>query len=171
MRNNFRLQAALLLGSTLALFAVASNSTNPSNNFSSNSPMNVAGNWTITLTSTQGQGTISATADVAQSGQGIGTNGVTTLTGVVGSITVSQSGTNLTGTLTNSIKGVNYNFTGTLSGGNITITGSVACGMGIQSTNIIGTITSTKLHGNYTITRDSACYYPSDAGTLAATKQ
>lgn len=173
MRNNFRLPAMLLFGSALALSALACNGTNPSNNLSSNSPINIAGNWTITATSTQGHGTVSTTAEVVQSGQGMGTDGLTTLSGDVGSITISQSGTNLTGTITNSIKSVSYDFTGNLSGGNITITGSVGCGtgMGVQSTSITGTITSTAMHGNYTITRNPGCYHPSDAGTWTATKQ
>lgn len=172
MRNNFLLRAALLLVSgALLLFAVACNGANPSNNSGGNSPMNVAGNWTLTVTSTQGQGTVSATADVTQSGQGIGANGTTTLSGAAGNISIAQSGTNLTGILTNGINGVNYNFLGTLSGSNITIAGSVACGMGVQSTSITGTISSTKMHGTYTVTRDSACFHPSDAGAWAATKQ
>jgi uncharacterized protein YdeI (BOF family) len=135
--------------------------------------MNMAGAWTATAASTQGQGTFSGTANVDQSGQGIGTNGATTLTAVVGSITISQSGTSLTGTLTNSIKDIIYNFTGTLSGDNITITGSAPCS-NIQgattSISITGTITSTSMQGNYTITRSSDCT-PGDAGTWTATKQ
>jgi hypothetical protein len=176
MKEKFRFLAVLLLGSALA-FGPGCKSSNPSSslssNFSSNSPMDVTGNWTLTVTSTQGQGTVSATGDVAQSGQGLGTNGVTTLSanGIIGSITISQSGSNLTGTLSNPMKGVSYNFTGTLSGGNITITGSVACGMGVQTTTISGTVSSTKMHGDYTTTRDSGCYYPSDAGAWSATKQ
>jgi hypothetical protein len=177
MRNNFRLRAVLLLGSALVLFAVACNTTDPSSNSGSNSPMNMAGNWTITAISTLGQGTFSGTTDVAQSGQGIGTNGATTLTAVVGSISVSQSGTNLTGTLTNSIKGNIYSFTGTLSGGNITITGSTpSCYFSggttsATSISIIGTVTSTSMQGNYAITRNANCGLPSDAGTWTATKQ
>lgn len=171
MRNNLFFRIVLLFGGAVALFTVACNGTNPSNNSSSSSPLNMAGNWTITVTSTQGQGTVSATADVAQSGQGIGADGMTTLSGVVGSITVSQSGNNLTGKLTNAAKGLSYNYTGTLTGSKISITGSVACGTGMQSTNITGTISSTEMNGNYTVTRDSSCYYPSDAGAWSATKQ
>lgn len=174
MRNKFRVGTVLLLGSALALFAVACKSTNTSSNSSSNSAINMAGNWTLTTTSTEGHGTLSGTADVAQSGQDIGTNGATTLTAVVGSISVSQSGTSLNGTFTNPIKGVSYNFTGTLSGGNVTITGSpVPCsdGVGNTSINITGTITSTNMKGHYTTTRDSGCFYPADAGTWTATKQ
>lgn len=170
MKNNFHLRAVLLLGSVLLTVACGSNI--PSS--SSNDPMNMAGNWTITTVSTKGQGTVSGTANVTQSGQGIGTNGTTTLTAVIGSITVSQSGTSLTGTITNSIKAVSYNFTGTLSGGNITITGSAPCSSFSGSpvvTSITGTITSTGMQGNYTITRGVGCYYSSDAGTWTATKQ
>ena len=140
---------------------------------SGNSAINMAGAWTATVVSTQGQGTVSGTTNVEQSGQGPGTNGVTTLTAVVGSITVSQSGTSLTGTLTNSLKGITYNFTGTLSGNNLTITGSAPCS-NIQgsttSISITGTITSTSMQGNYTITRSSNCAF-GDAGTWTATKQ
>src|ERR1039458_2319366 len=114
MRNNFRLRAVLLLGSVLALLPVACSSNG--NSSSGNSAMNMAGAWTVTAVSTEGKGTVSGTANVEQSGQGLGTNGVTTLTAVVGSISFSQSGTRLTGTITDSIKGVTYNFTGTLSG-------------------------------------------------------
>jgi hypothetical protein len=119
---------------------------------------------------------MSGTVDVEQSGQGISTNGVTTLTTLFGSITIQQSGTSLIGTFTNPIKGVTYNFTGTLSDGNITIAGAaVPCAMGsgtgTQFLNMTGTISSTKMHGNYTMTMDSACYFPSDAGAWSAIKQ
>lgn len=168
MRNNFRL-AALLLGSALALLPVACSS----NSSSGNSAMNMAGAWTATAVSSQGHGTVSSTTNVEQSGQGLGTNGATTLTAVVGSITISQSGTSLTGTLTDSIKDIIYNFTGTLSGDNLTITGSAPCS-NIQgsttSISITGTITSTSMQGNYTITRSSDCA-SGDAGTWTATKQ
>jgi hypothetical protein len=138
--------------------------------------MNLAGNWTVTATSTQGMGTVSGTAAMTQSGQGMGTNGVTTLTAAIGSINVTQSGTNLTGTITDSIHDKIYNFTGTLSGGNITITGgSVPCNAGYltgtRSASMTGTITSTNMQGNYTITSSSGCYNSGDAGTWTATKQ
>jgi len=176
MRSSIGFQQTLVLGSTLLLLAVAcSGCSGASSNSSSNSPMNMAGNWTLTATSTKGPGTFSGTTDVTQSGQGIGTNGATTLTAVVGSISVSQSGSGLTGTLTNSITGNIYSFTGTLSGGNITITESTPClsgtGAGTTSINITGTITSTSMQGNYAIMRTTACYQPNDAGTWTATKQ
>lgn len=171
MRNNFRV-AALLLGSALALLSVACSSNSSSNSSSGSSGMNMAGAWTVTAISSEGQGTVSGTASVEQLGQGPGTNGVTTLTAVVGSISVSQSGTGLTGTITNSIKGVTYNFSGTLSDDNLTITGSAPCSVqGTQSVSITGTITSTNMQGNYTITRTSNCYYSGDAGTWTATKR
>jgi hypothetical protein len=169
MRNNFRL-AVLLAASALALLAVACGSKG--NSSSGNSALNLAGAWTITATSSEGKGTVSGTANVAQSGQGLGTNGVTTLTAVVGSISFSQSGTGLTGTITDSIKGVAYNFTGTLSGDNLTITGSAPCSVqGTQSVSLTGTIASTSTQGSYTISRSSNCYYSGDAGTWTATKQ
>jgi uncharacterized protein YdeI (BOF family) len=174
MRSSIGFQQTLVLGSTLLLLAVACNScSGASSNSSSNSPMNMAGNWTLTATSAKGQGTFSGTADVAQSGTGIGTNGATTLTAVVGSLSVSQSGTSLTGTLTNSINGNIYSFTGTLSAGNITITGSTPCldGTGTTSISITGTITSSSMQGNYTIMRSAGCYNPNDVGTWTVTKQ
>jgi hypothetical protein len=171
MKNNFRL-AVLLLGGALALLPVACSSSSSSSSSSGNSGMNMAGAWTVTAVSTEGKGTVSGAANVEQSGQGLGTNGVTTLTAVVGSISFSQSGTSLTGTITDSIKSVTYNFTGTLSGDNLTITGSAPCSVqGTQSVNLSGTITSTSTQGNYTITRSSNCYYSGDAGTWTATKQ
>ena len=135
--------------------------------------MNMAGNWTVRAVSTQGRGNFSGTAPVAQSGAGLGNNGTTTLTAAVGAIAVSESGTGLTGTLTDSIKGINYSFIGTLSAGTVTITASAPCSDtgGTQSASITGTITSTNMQGNYTITRSSKCYYSSDAGTWVATKQ
>ena len=167
MRNDVRL-AALLLASALALLSAACSS----NSSGGNSGLNMAGAWTVTATSSEGKGTVSGTANVAQSGQGLGTNGVTTLTAVVGSISFSQTGTSLTGTITDSIKSVTYNFTGTLSGDNLTITGSAPCSVqGTQSVNMSGTITSSSTQGNYTITRSSNCYYSGDAGTWTATKQ
>jgi hypothetical protein len=170
MRNNFRLRAVLLLGSVLALLPVACSSN--SNSSGGNSVLNMAGAWTLTAVSTEGKGTVSGTANVEQSGQGLGSNGSTTLTAVVGGISFSQSGTSLTGTITDSIKGVTYNFTGTLSGDNLTIAGSAPCSVqGTQSVNISGTIASTSTQGNYTITRSSNCYYSGDAGTWTATKQ
>jgi hypothetical protein len=169
MRNNFRLAVPLLAG-VLALLPVACSSN--SNTSSGNPALNLAGSWTVTAASSEGKGTVSGTANVAQSGQGLGTNGLTTLTAVVGSISFSQSGTSLTGTITDSMKGVTYNFTGTLSGDNLTITGSAACSVqGTQSVSLTGTITSTSTQGSYTITRSSNCYYSGDAGTWTATKE
>jgi hypothetical protein len=146
------------------------------------SALNMAGTWTVTTVSTKGQspyGGFSGTATVSQSGQGLGVNGATTLTAVLGSIAVSQTGTTLTGTFTNSVQKVSYNFIGTLSGGNFTITGSTSCGgsggsnaSNVQeSTTITGTVTSTAAQGTYTITRGSSCYYSGDTGTFVATKQ
>ena len=94
---------------------------------SGNSPLNMVGSWTIHTVSTQGHGSFSGTATVAQSGVGLGKNGATTLTAPIGTIAVSQSGTALNGTLTDSIKGLQFSFIGTLSGGTITITGSTPC--------------------------------------------
>lgn len=171
MRNSFRL-AVLFLGSALALLPVACSSNSGSNGSGGNAAMNMAGAWTVTAVSTEGKGTVSGTANLAQLGQGLGTNGVTTLTAVVGSISFSQSGTSLTGTITDSIKGVTYSFTGTLSGENLTITGSAPCSVqGTQSVSLTGTITSTSTQGSYTITRSSNCYYSGDGGTWTATKQ
>ena len=163
----------LLLGTALVLFAVACKSSSPSSNSNNNnSPMNMAGNWTITGTSSQGSGSTSGTVDVEQSGQGIGINGATTLTTLFGSITVQQSGTSLTGTFTNATKGVTYNFTGTLSGGNITIAGAaVPCAAGTQFVSMTGTVATTKMHGNYIMTADPGCYNPSDSGAWSAIKQ
>jgi hypothetical protein len=169
--NNFRLAVLLLLGGASALLSVACSSNSNSNSNSGSPGLNLAGAWTITAASSEGHGTVSGSTNVAQTGQGIGTAGVTTVTASVGSITFSQSGTSLTGLITDSIKGVSYNFTGTLSGDSIAITGSAPCnGQGTQSVTIIGTITSTSTQGNYAITR-SSCYYASDAGTWTATKQ
>jgi hypothetical protein len=167
MGNNFRL-SVLLLGSALALLPVACSS----NSSSGNSGMNLAGAWTVTAASSEGKGTVSGAANLVQSGQGLGTNGLTTLTAVVGSISFSQSGASLTGTITDSIKGVTYNFTGTLSGDSLTIAGSAPCSVqGTQSVSLTGTISSASTQGNYTITRSSNCYYSGDAGTWTATKQ
>ena len=167
MGNNFRL-SVLLLGSALALLPVACSS----NSSSGNSGMNLAGAWTVTAASSEGKGTVSGAANLVQSGQGLGTNGLTTLTAVVGSISFSQSGASLTGTITDSIKGVTYNFTGTLSGDSLTIAGSAPCSVqGTQSVSLTGTISSASTQGNYTITSSSNCYYSGDAGTWTATKQ
>ena|SRR5580658_9278645 len=137
------------------------------------SPLNLAGSWTVHAVSTQNHGSSSGSTTVAQSGVGLGENGATTLTASVGTIAVSQSGSALSGTVTTSTKGPQYSFTGTLSGGAITITGSAPCPSGTQtvSLSITGTITSTSMQGTYTITHGSNCSYPSDAGSLAAAKQ
>jgi hypothetical protein len=136
----------------------------------------MAGNWTVTTISTQGHGSFSGTAAVSQSGQGLGANGSTTLAAAaIGQIAVTQTGTALTGIIANSMQKVGYNFIGTLSSGNLTITGSTPC-YGVSNstqstTSITGTITSNSATGTYTITR-SGCYYTSsDAGTFVATKQ
>jgi hypothetical protein len=169
MRSSIGFQQTLALGIALLLLAVACNSCG---NSSSKPAVNMAGTWTGQAVSTK-RGTLSGTATVAQSGAGLGNNGTTTLTAAVGTIAISESGTTLTGTLTDSIKGINYSFSGTLSGGNITITGSaVPCGdQGTQSASITGTIASTSMQGNYTITSSSDCSFSGDAGTWTATKQ
>lgn len=98
--------------------------------------------------------------------------GTTTLTAPVGQVTLSQTGSVLTGTIKDSLNSTTFNFTGTLSNGNLTISGSAPCPSSTSSTSvsITGTITSSSAQGNYTITRGSGCYYPGDAGTFAATK-
>jgi hypothetical protein len=135
--------------------------------------LNLAGAWTVTTVSTQGHGSFSGTATVSQSGAGLGVNGTTTIEDTLGQITVSQTGTALTGTLTNSVhQAITFNFIGALSSGNFTITGSTPCpsSSATQSTSLTGTLTSSSAQGTYTITRGSGCYYPSDAGTFVATK-
>jgi len=161
--------ACALLAAGIFLTACSSGTSNTA----SNTP-NLAGNWTVTTVSTQGHGGFSGTSAVTQSGQGLGVTGATTLTAAIGQIAVSQTGTALTGTITNSVQKAAYNFTGTLSSGNLTITGSSVCGGSngkTQSTSIVGTITSNSATGTYTITRSSGCYYSNDAGTFTATKQ
>lgn len=162
-----------LLAAGITIFIAACSGSGASST-SGNSAINEAGTWTVTTVSTQGHGSFSGTAALTQSGQGFGVNGATTLTAAIGQITVSQTGTALNGTITNSIQKAAYNFIGTLSSGNLTITGSSPCGGGsnsTQSTSIVGAITSNSAAGTYTITRGSACYYPSDAGSFVATKQ
>ena len=160
------------VGVIYVCFLLALTGCNTGGSISSNSAINMAGTWTIKAVSTQGHGNFSGTASVSQSGVGLGVNGTTTFTASIGSITVSQSGTALTGTLTNSIRKITYNFTGTLSGDNFTITGSTISDPGsVSSTAIIGPITSNSVQGTYTITRSSGSYYPNDAGTFVAAKQ
>jgi hypothetical protein len=131
----------------------------------------LAGTWTVTTVSSQGHGNSSGTATVSQSGQGLGVNGATTLTAPVGAINVSQGGTGLTGTITNSMGGKTLNFSGTLSGGNFTVTGSTPCSASAnQSASITGTISSNAMQGTYTISRASSCTFYSDGGTFMATK-
>jgi hypothetical protein len=139
----------------------------------SNPALNMAGTWTVTTVSTQAHKGFSGTAALSQTGQGLGVNGATTLAATIGQISVSQTGTALTGTITNSLKKVGYNFIGTLSSGNITITGSTPCysPSTTQTTSITGAITSNTMQGTYTISGGSSCGYSSDAGTFVATKQ
>jgi hypothetical protein len=158
-----------ILAAGISLFFTACGGTTPSN-----SALNLAGTWTVTTVSTQGHKGFSGTAALSQSGQGLGVNGATTLAAAIGQITVSQNGTALTGTITNSMQKVGYSFVGTLSSGNLTISGSTSCGTGsntTQSTSMTGTISSSSAAGTYTITRGSGCYYSNDAGTFVATKQ
>lgn len=157
-----------LLATGITFFLAACNGS------PSNSALNLSGTWTVTTVSTQGHKGFSGTAAMSQSGPGLGVNGATTLAATIGQISVSQTGTALTGTITNSIQKVGYNFTGTLSSGSLTITGSTTCGSGsnnAQSTSIVRTINSNSASGTYTITRGSNCYSYNDAGTFAATKQ
>lgn len=163
----------LASGITL-LLAGCSGSGAPSTGGSSNSPLNMAGTWTVSTVSTQGHGGSSGTATITQSGDGLGANGTTTIAAPIGQIAISQTGTALTGTITNLLVPITFNFIGTLSSGNLTISGSTPCGGGTkatQSTSITGTATSNSMQGNYTITRGSGCYYSNDAGTFVATKK
>lgn len=164
--------AAASLSVLLVVLTACSGGTS-SNGGSSNSALNLAGTWTVTTVSTQGHGSSSGTATLTQSGQGLGVNGATTLAAPIGQIAVSQTGTVLTGKITNSLVPITFNFIGTLSSGNFTVTGSIPCASSkvTESTSITGIITSTSMQGNYTITRGSGCYYPSDAGTFVATKK
>jgi hypothetical protein len=157
------------LGASFAILLTACAGGSGSSN---KSALSIAGTWTITAVSTEGHGSFSGTAPMSQSGVGLGINGTTVITASVGSISVSQTGASLTGTLTSSIQKVSYNFIGTLSGSNFTVAGSTPCSANVnQSTSISGTITSNNAQGTYTITRPSGCYYSSDAGTFVATKQ
>jgi hypothetical protein len=158
----------LAVGITLFLTACS--------NSPSNSALNLTGTWTVTTVSTQGHKGFSGTAAISQSGQGLGSNGATTLAATVGQIAVTQTGTAITGIITNSIQKLGYTFTGTLSSGSLTVTGSTPCGGGsignnTQTITIVGTITSNSAAGTYTITRGSACYSTGDAGTFVASKQ
>lgn len=165
------LSVLLAAGITFIISACGGGSAS-STNGSGNSALNMTGTWTIKAVSTQGYGNFSGTATVTQSGQGLGVNGTTALTAAVGKITLSQTGTALTGTITNSLQAVTYSFIGTLSNGDFTITGSAPCSeSGSQSTSIAGTIASDAAQGTYTISRSSKCYYSSDAGTFVATKK
>ena len=106
-----------LIGLCATLFLVSACGGGSTGGSSSNSAMNLAGTWTVKTVSTQGQppyGGFSGTAAVSQSGEGIGVNGATTFTTILGSIAASQTGAALTGTFTNSIQQVSYNFIGTL---------------------------------------------------------
>jgi hypothetical protein len=168
-----------LMGSCATVFLTSCGGGSGGGGSNSNSAMNLAGTWTVTSVSTKGQAPyngFSGTASVSQSGEGLGVNGATTFSSILGSIAVSQTGAALTGTFTNSIKKVSYNFIGTLSSGNFTITASTSCAgskasNSQESTSITGTITSNSATGTYTISRGSGCYYSSDAGTFVATKK
>jgi hypothetical protein len=169
MRNNFHSKFAFVLASTLALLLIACNSGGSS----ISNPSNLAGNWTLTATSTQGHGSFSGSTAVSQTGVGLGTNGTTTLSATPGHISVSQTGTALTGTITYGL--LAYNFTGTLSGSSFTATGSSPICPGVTiTTSITGTVTSNSAQGTYTVTRGLNCSYGypySDAGTFTATKK
>ncbi len=165
MRFHGTIASILILPILISLIGCSGATSNPA--------LNMAGTWTVTTVSTQGHKGFSGTAAMSQSGPGLGVNGATTLTATIGQITASQTGTALTGTITNSIQKVSYNFIGTLSSGNLTITGSTPCpsASATRTTSITGTITSNSASGTYTITSGSGCYYSSDAGTFVATKQ
>ncbi len=136
------------------------------------SSLNLAGTWTVKAVSTQGHGTSSGTAAVSQSGQGLGVNGSTTLAAPIGGMTVSQTGTALTGTITNSMKAATFNFTGTLFSGALTITGSTSCGVNsTQTLSMTATLASNAAQGTYTVSHTANCYSSTDAGTFTATKQ
>jgi hypothetical protein len=125
--KDFALGLALLLPVLVCNGCSNSNSGSAGSGSSGGSVLSMAGTWTVQAVSTQNQGSFSGTATVAQSGAGLGNNGTTTFTASVGAIAISETGTALSGMLTNSIKGANYNFIGTLSAGNLTITGSAPC--------------------------------------------
>jgi hypothetical protein len=165
-----RLGTLLTIG--IALFLTACSGGGGTSGSSSGGPLNLAGTWTATVTSTEGQGTFTGNAAVTQSGEGLGVNGSTTLSAPGGQVVLSQTGTALTGKITNSVQSMSFNFTGTLSSGNLTLTGSTSCGTaGTQTLAITGTITSSAVKGTYKLTRPSGCYYASDAGSFTATKQ
>jgi len=165
---------SVLLASILTISLTACSGGGTSSTSSSNSALDLAGTWTIKTVSTQGQGSFSATTPVSQSGSGLNENGTTTLAATVGQIALTQLGSVLSGTISNlnPKQAITYNFTGTLSSGNFTITGSAPCTTTTtQSTTLAGTVTSNAIQGTYTITRPARCYYPNDAGTFVATKQ
>lgn len=171
MRSVSRLTSILAIaGISLGLAACNSGTSNTSNNPSS-SALNLAGTWTVITTSTQGHGSTSTTAALTQSGTGIGVDGSTTLSAPAGSIAMTESGTALSGTVTQGTRKV-FSFSGTLSNGNLSLSGTNACsGQVVETNTIAGTVTSTKISGTYTLTRPPGCYYPNDAGTFTATKQ
>ncbi len=164
-----KLRMMILGGITVFLTACGGSGSSSS----TTAALNMAGTWTVKTVSTQGRGSFSGTATLTQTGQGLGVNGSTTLASPVGQISVSQTGTSLTGTITNSLVPITFEYIGTLSSGNITITGSTPCASSkvTESVSITGTITSTNMQGNYTITRPTGCYYSSDSGTFVGTKQ
>lgn len=163
---------SVLLASGILSLTACNSGNSSSAPSSTSSALNLAGNWTVTTTSTQGHSSFSGMATVSQSGDGLGVTGTTTLTAPVGQVTLSQTGSVLTGTIKDSLNSTTFNFTGTLSSGNLTLSGSTPCPSSTttQSVSITGAITSSSIQGNYTITRGSGCYPPSDAGTFVATK-
>jgi hypothetical protein len=161
------LRVVMAAGITLSLAACSSGGSTPAA-----SAFNLAGTWTVKTVSTQGHGTKSGTATVTQTGQGVGVTGSTTLSAPVGGITVSQTGTALTGTITNSLKATTYNFTGTLSSGSLTLTGTAVCTKtATQTLSLTGTLSSTSAQGTYTIPSVAGCFSSNDGGTFTATKQ
>ncbi len=159
--------ATLSLSLILAggITACSGGTSNPTN-----SALSLAGTWTVATVSTQGHGNSTGTATITQTGQGLGVTGTTNLAAPIGQMSIAQTGTTLSGTITSGSSSVT--FTGTLSNGSFTATGSYPCTSKVsESTTLTGTVTSTTIQGNYTITRGSGCYYPSDAGTFTGTKK
>ena len=144
----------------------SSNSSIPSS-----SAIDLGGTWTLTTTSTQGQRNLSATATVTQTGAGVGKDGATTLTAPMAKLVISQTGTVISGTITNTLSSQAFNFSGTLSNGNLFATGPTVCASSNKPEvgSITATVTSTTIQGSYTASRNGCSF--SDAGTFLATKK
>jgi hypothetical protein len=124
----------------------------------SSDPVNLSGTWQVSSLTLGGVSIpVSGTKTITESGPGVGADGTTVLSdvskGYTETLTITQSGGLLSGTITIPAKFSTVGFSGTWNNGQINITAPVNCLAGGTITlTLNATVTGNQIQGTYNVT-------------------